>query len=727
MTDMLQPEPLMTTAAATARFPFIFGAQYYRAPTPEPACWEGDLRRMRELGFNAVKFFVQWRWSHRGAEQYYFDDLDRLLELAGANGLGVTLNILLDMSPTWLYREFPDAKQIDAQGRVVEPYAVSHRSIGGHPGPCYRHSGALAARQRFVAAAIAHFRGHPALSMWDVWNEPELSFQQRTPDVQNMVCYCPHCHRGFIEWLQAKYGELERLNTVWGRPYGAWDEVEMPRVTGAITDFVDWREFHLDTMTAEAHWRLETVERLDPDHGRYLHVVPVWFNAVTCVDDYAIAEPCEVFAATMNGTPAATIQVVSAARGKICYNVESHLNHGCLAMHQPIVDAEKLRRDFLPQIGLGIKGFLFWQYRPEVLGNEAPSWGLVRSDGTDRPVTQAARDFWAALRPYADDLLRAKPPAPRVGIWKSRKNEIFHFCIDGSVAPLNAAIEAYTQALYWRSIPFEYVSGQRLEAGELDGLDLLILPCGYYLTDQEAAALNRWTRAGGVLLAEAHLAGYSATRGRHSRVLPGGGLAESWGLREVESTSSYHLRLDEQGALNSGLPEDVRKALAAFGATGGRFFPIKLTSGDIVWGAHRYAELAGDNITPEGAFTGAAPCLASVNVGKGKVIYCGTSFGLAAERSDAGLQAMLDKVLAAAGISPTLGISAELPGTVHLDVLTGDAVRFAVLISRAEREQRIMLAGDGLWHGIFTNPGWKPTETTTLTIPAGYAELFVLE
>ena len=61
------------------RFPFLFGAQYYRAPTPEPACWEGDLGRMRELGFNAVKFFVQWRWSHRAEDRFFFDDLDRLV------------------------------------------------------------------------------------------------------------------------------------------------------------------------------------------------------------------------------------------------------------------------------------------------------------------------------------------------------------------------------------------------------------------------------------------------------------------------------------------------------------------------------------------------------------------------------------------------------------------------------------------------------------------------
>ena len=82
-----------------ARFPFIFGAQYYRAPTPEPECWEADFHNMQELGFNEVKFFVQWRWSHRALDRFYFDDLDRLMDLALQHRLGVTLNILLDMSP----------------------------------------------------------------------------------------------------------------------------------------------------------------------------------------------------------------------------------------------------------------------------------------------------------------------------------------------------------------------------------------------------------------------------------------------------------------------------------------------------------------------------------------------------------------------------------------------------------------------------------------------------
>jgi len=122
--------------------------------------------------------------------------------------------------------------------------------------------------RKFMAEVVEHFRGHPGLSAWDVWNEPEQSFQARVPDLRTLTCYCPHCRQGFLRWLRGKYGDLERLNAVWGRCYSAWEQVELPCTGGALTDFVDWREFHLDTMTEEARWR-----PLAPEHaaGR-LHI-----------------------------------------------------------------------------------------------------------------------------------------------------------------------------------------------------------------------------------------------------------------------------------------------------------------------------------------------------------------------------------------------------------------------------------------------------------------------
>jgi beta-galactosidase len=710
------------------RFPFLFGTQYYRAPTPDPECWEQDFRAMQELGFNAVKFFVQWRWSHRAPGRFYFDDLDQVMDLAAQHGLGVTLNFILDVSPVWLFDVYPDAKQIDIRGHSVEPYAVSHRQIGGHPGPCYNHPGALAERQQFVAAGVEHYRDHPALQMWDVWNEPELCFPQRTPDMNTMVCYCPHCARRFRDWLTIKYGSLDRLNAVWGRCYETWQQVELPRGTGTITDFVDWREFHLDTMTGEAAWRLQTVEKLDPTHGRYLHVVPnSFFSAVTCADDFAMAEHCEVFAATMTGGPGTCMHVISAGRGKVCYNVESHLNHGCTDMHQPIVQLAQLKRDLLPQFGMGIKGVLFWQYRSEVLGFESPAWGLVKTDGSPRPVTAAVQQFWSTLKPLAAELRRAHPKPAEIGIWRSRKNEIFHFCAQGQVNSFNAALEAYIQTLYWNNLPFVLINDRMLAEGKLTGIKLLIMPACYYVTQEEADALVRWVQAGGVLLCEAHLAGYNGTTGRHSQSMPGGGLAGAWGIREIDTTSPRHLQFSARDDVDLGaVTEDVRKALKEFGSSGSEYFPIQMTDGTLAWGAHRYATLAGDGLVPLGSFGADAPCLARKTVGTGSVFYCGTNLGdAAAGNRPAGLHALLHMATAAAGIKPTGLLDAEVEGTVHVDILyEKDIARFAVLINKAEHEQTTRLHGTGQWRGMFTGIALDLGGEGSIRLPAGFVELF---
>lgn len=705
---------------------FLFGAQYYRAPTPATDCWVGDLRRMAELGCNAVKFWVQWRWSHRAADRFIFDDLDRLLDMAGANKLAVTLNTILDVSPVWLFARFPDARQVTAAGRAIESQASGCRQIGGLPGPCYNHPGARDARQAFMTRVVEHFRGHAALSMWDVWNEPELCLPSRAPDPETAVCYCDHCRAGFLDWLRGKYANLAGLNDVWGRCYEDWSEVELPRVGQTIGDYLDWREFHIDTMTAEARWRLELVARLDPTHACYLHVVPntmAPFNAVTtAADDFALAEHCEVFAATMNGGPVFPAQVLSAARGKLVYNVESHVNHGCTSMHQRMLGPAELADDLVPQIGLGVRGFLFWQFRPELLGFESPAWGLVAPDGSDRPVTRAAAEWWRRIRSHADALL-ACPPAPAaVGIWKSRRNEIFHYALHGSFKSLIETTEAYLHALYWQSVPYRIVSGQMLADGQLDGVRLLIMPSPYLLDQPEADALARWVEAGGVLLAEAHLGGYNGTTGRHSRVTPGCGLAERWGIRESDSTSSYHLRLIDRQAFAGQVTADVGKALAD-GTSGGEVFPIALCDGGNLRGALRYAEFAGADMRAEGSFAGRPPCVVSRPVGRGGVVLAGTNLGQGAKADGAAFARFVGRWAARASAGPALG-AAGGDGQIHVDVLhDGQRVRFLVLRNRSVQPQSLTLDFRGSARGILSERTFHFAPGTPVELPASFVDL----
>lgn len=709
---------------------FLFGTQYYRAPTPDADCWEADLRRIRELGLSSVKFWVQWRWSHRAPERFVFDDLDRLLDLAAANGLAVHLNTIFDVAPLWLYERFPDALPLLPDGRPVPPHEVGHRQLGGSPGPSYHHPGARAAREAFLRATVTHFRGHPALAAWDLWNEPELGFPHRAADPGRLLDYNPHAIAAFRAWLAQRYaGDINRLNAVWGRCYDGFGQAEAPRTGQCLADFVDWRLFQAATLAAEADWRFAVAAELDPGRLRFLHVVPATadcFNIVgTASDDAALLRGAQAAASTGVGRPWWYAHLASLADGRPLWNTEVHIDHGAAAMHQRVLGLADLRRELLPQIGGGVRGFQFWQFRSETMGIEAPAWGLVRPDGSDRPVATALTEFWRILAPHARALAACAPPAARalVGVWRSDANEIAQAAIHGDLSRHAASLDGWLASLHWRSLPVRMLDRRGTAAGALAGLRLLVMPQPYWLTGAEAEAVAAWVEAGGHLLCDAHLGAYDGDRGRHSAVVPGCGLAQRFGLREAESTSSWHLDLPQRTALAMHLSDDVRKALGDRLA-GGRLIPLSTPDGGVLLGAERYAELAGDGLEPLAWFHPGAPVVAAQNVGRGRVVYAGTDLGLAAALGDAaGLDRLLGTVLARASIAAPDGIVATAGSRVRLDHLRdGDGDRFVVAHNDGDAATSVVLGG-GPWRGLFD--GRRIDAGQACELPARSAELFV--
>ena len=61
---------------------FVYGTQYYRAPTPLPEEWAVDLERMSDAGLDTIQIRVQWHWNERCEGEYCFDDVDKLFDLA---------------------------------------------------------------------------------------------------------------------------------------------------------------------------------------------------------------------------------------------------------------------------------------------------------------------------------------------------------------------------------------------------------------------------------------------------------------------------------------------------------------------------------------------------------------------------------------------------------------------------------------------------------------------
>lgn len=646
---------------------FIYGTQYYRKPTPDSTEWEKDLANMKKMGLKDVKFWVQWRGNHIEEDKFDFSDIDRLMDIAWKNDLRVTLNIIADGAPVWLLKKYPDSVQVTADGQRVVQYAPGHRQLGGFPGVCYNNPVGIKYRKKFFEEVAKRYSNHPAMYMWDVWNEPEQCGPYRTPKLEKLTCFCEHCKADFIEWLKNKYKTVENLNRVWGKIYSDFDDVELPVAGQTLKDFCDWRMYHAEVMTREAKMRIEAVKASDSEHKVYLHVVPntsAVFNALTGVDDFEMARQCDVFASTNFAPPIWSLLTTSAGEGKLCYNVECHIGSGTVAVHPKQVTFENLVNDFAPQLGCGIRGFMFWQYRPETLGIEAPAWGMTKLDGEPGKIANAAKLFMEKIKPYEDKLQKPKQKKAQVAIWKGFENEIFQFAMHGSLMTFAASVNNYAEAVYNNNYDCKFVDDVAVTAlGE--EVKLLIMPKPYSMNKKIAEAVDEFVKRGGVLLTEAHFGGYDMDKGRHSIVVPGCGMAERWGIKEIETTSSIHLNLSEKENIENFASEDAKKAIEIYGTEGGIHFPVEVKDCGYVTGENRVAFLEGEDMTVTATIQN-MPIIAVKKIEKGKIVYVGTNLGECAGLNRDNFEKFVVNIIKMAGVTPNLGMECK---HIHIDCI----------------------------------------------------------
>jgi len=677
---------------------FLYGVQYYRAPTPEEDCWEKDLEHIAYLGFKHIKFWVQWRWTHRDEDIFFFDDIDKLMDLAHKNNLLVTLNVIFDVVPVWFVKKHADSFQVTSSGMKIYPQTAACRPAGGFPGPCYNHDEGKNQRDKFLTQVVNRYSKHPVMHMWDLWNEPEQCSPLRTPDSRNWVCYCENCRRGFILWLKDKYGCVENLNHVWSRCYSGFDDIELPLSTSTIIDFIDFREFHLDVMTLESNRRIRLTKELDSCHPVYVHTVPNTmkiFNSITGVDDMQISKDCDLVASTtFSGAFWAKIPL-SYSGERLCYNVESHLAAGATSLHPKILGIQNIVKEFLPQLGLGIRGFMFWQYRPEILGTESPAWGLVNLNGEDTKFSLASKYFYDKLEPYIPRIMNSKKSNPEIAVWVSRKNELFHYCAYGEINSYSDSVEAYVNYLYDNNYDFTLLFEEQLEAlpheSGNSSLKCLILPSPYALTGKEADAIDYFLKGGGIVISESHLGGFDLDSGKHSRTMPGLDLSEKWGLKEFETTAACHISKENINDSMEGIySEDVKKALQASGGVGSNYFPISTKENRIVWGAKTVAFLSGKSLETIGTVEGKT-CIGKSEIGKGILYFAGTNLSEGRLFDSAGFDKLVSTVLEENNISKT-----SAKKGIHIDVIDDNLL---IIKNISGREIEVELEG---YKGLFS-------------------------
>ncbi len=521
---------------------FPFGSQYYRAPSPPPEDWDRDLKAMADLGFNSVKYWVQWRWNHPEEERFDFEDIDRLMDLSEKHGLRVMLNTIVDVAPAWIYRKYPDASMLTLDGRRIGPQTQPHRQIGGL-GLCLNHEEAVEHMMRFLRATFEQYSENPALEIWNFGSEPELTqsmsemrrWADDASEMGDMMCHCDLCHAAFKEWLERKYGDVDALNHSWNRNYASFEDAELPKTRNTFNDIIDWRMFFVDVLGDNVRRRFEVCRDVDGDrHPQMCHHVFIQGFPITSTanDPWNVAQYGDLHGFTQMDDPMMHDILRSSSRDKPIISAEMLMLMGyTLDLHETI-DVNDVKRHIFTGIAANLKGFIFWQYRPELLGREAPAWGLTHLDGSATPWLEAFADCGRVLQKEKDFLFEAAPEAAEVAIIYHPENQVFAWAATGNEKSATDSLLGIHRALYEHNHRIDFIHPKDVDAGVLDQYRVVVAPIPYLLGANVAEALKAWVESGGTLIAEAYLGGWNREDGRHETTIPGYGLHEIFQARQ---------------------------------------------------------------------------------------------------------------------------------------------------------------------------------------------------
>ncbi len=239
---------------------------YFRVPRRD---WRDRLRRVRDLGFEAVSIYVPWNWHEPQPGAVDFAgrtlperDLLGALDEISAAGLGciyrpgpfITAEWRDGGIPAWLSAGDPSILALDSTGRPAgagHPYPALTYAHPGYEGP------AAAWLRRSIEVAAGHMAsaGGPIVHL-QLDDEPSYWQQLRDPLAldYNPYLVAPAGDRPsrYAEWLIRRHGSVDAVNAAHLTRVSGATRIEPPRAAPErrteLTRHVDWLEFKLDVI-----------------------------------------------------------------------------------------------------------------------------------------------------------------------------------------------------------------------------------------------------------------------------------------------------------------------------------------------------------------------------------------------------------------------------------------------------------------------------------------------
>ncbi|WP_062214855.1 beta-galactosidase [Streptomyces sp. NBRC 109706] len=623
---------------------FAYGADYNPEQWPREV-WQEDVRLMREAGVNIVSLAIfSWARIQPAPDIWDFAWLDEVMDLLHAGGIAVDLATATASPPPWLSTLHPEILPVNERGQTISPGARQHWRPTS---PVFREH-AL----RLAEAMAERYQDHPALTAWHISNELGC---------HNIYDYSEDAATAFRDWLRARYGQVDALNTAWGtafwsQRYGSFDEVLPPRLAASHpnpTQQLDFKRFSSDALKDYLRAERDLLRRITPDvpvttnfmvmgETKGMHYAD-WAGEVDFVSNDHYVHPGPQardelsFSANLTG---------NIAGGRPWFLME----HSTSAVNwQPVNVAKRdgdLARDSLLHVAHGADAVCYFQWRQSAAGAEKYHSAMVPHAGADSEVFRSVVELGGRLGRLAEVVGAERRPA-RAAIlfdWES------WWASEQDSHP-SSLLNYRQEALDWYSAFLALgVRADVIHRGAaLDAYDLVVAPVLHVVPEELAKELTCFVERGGHLVTTY----FSGVVDENDHAWLGG---YPGALRDL-----LGIRIEEFGPL---LPDESVRL--DDGGTGTLWTDrISVVDPEV-------SVLAGYR---DGAQAG-RPAITRRAVGHGSAAYVSTRLGAS------GLPAVLARLLAGAGVESEL--PEDLRGRVELVVRGTGGSAYWFLINRTD-------------------------------------------
>ena len=236
-----------------------YGGDYNPEQWPEET-WEEDMRLLALAHVDILTLNVfSWALLQPSEEEYRFEKLDKIMELAKKHHMKVCLATSTAAHPAWMARKYPEVLRTDFRG-IKRKFGARHNSCPNSL--VYRKYSV-----RLAQKLAERYADDENLIAWHISNE------------YGGECYCENCEKAFRVWLKKRYQTLEALNrawntSFWGHTFYDWEEIVLPdhrtehideERTTAQTISIDYRRFNSDSLMECFRLEYDAVKKHTPD------------------------------------------------------------------------------------------------------------------------------------------------------------------------------------------------------------------------------------------------------------------------------------------------------------------------------------------------------------------------------------------------------------------------------------------------------------------------------